>query len=137
MEIKVKANDFVALFSQTLKRKVIGKVADDSVSMASHSPRTRTTCGSRSIPSPSTCQVRPTFQRSPAERRQPHHSKFELIRTDEVLEERRDSLIKVVDVKKFQDFMKAFKSPREAVPHLEDVQISDETIDDFEHFFFR
>jgi len=31
MEIKVKANDFVALYSQTLKRKVIGKVTDDSV----------------------------------------------------------------------------------------------------------
>lgn len=31
MEIKLKANDFVALYSQTLKRKVIGKVTDDKV----------------------------------------------------------------------------------------------------------
>lgn len=54
-----------------------------------------------------------------------------------MLEESRDGLIKVVDVKKFQDFMKAFKSPREAFPHLAEVAISDDTIDDFEHFFFR
>ena len=71
------------------------------------------------------------------EGRQAHHSKFELIRTDDVLEERRDSVIKVVRVLRFQDFMKEFKSTKEGFPHLVDISISDETLDDFDVFFFR
>ena len=71
------------------------------------------------------------------ERRLPFHSKFELIKTESILEEPRTNVIKQVQIMRFLDFMKTYKNPKEAFPHLADVRVSDENLDDFEVFFFR
>lgn len=64
----------------------------------------------------------------------PFHSKFELVRTDERFEEKRDNIISVVEVLRFADFMKRVKEVREtSAPEA----VTDLNIDDFSTFFFR
>ena len=47
------------------------------------------------------------------EGRLPHHSKFELIRTDETAKEFRENVIKKVEVLRLVDFKQRYKHPNE------------------------
>ena len=72
------------------------------------------------------------------EGRQKYHSRFELIRTDESLEELKTNLLKKVKVMRFIDFMDQYKKPLEAFPHIALINESfDKCLDDFDVFFFR
>ena len=68
-----------------------------------------------------------------------HHSKFEIIRTDEEFDEDMSKVLKKVRVLKLSDFLREFKSnPHDdCFTHLSDVPISDKTLDEFDVFFFR
>lgn len=47
---------------------------------------------------------------------QPYHSRFELVRTDIRIDEQRDSILKVVQVLRFADYMKVAKQVKEESP---------------------
>ena len=70
--------------------------------------------------------------------RQDYHSKFELVRTDENLEETRENIIKKVKVMNFKDFMDSYKNPLQSFPHVASLTADfDKCLDDFDVFFFR
>jgi hypothetical protein len=140
----LKLNDFVVVHSQTLGRKVVGKITElvsefvdiefccfkdpENVkfkiySLPEHLPGKHILSSAHSI--------------TLSGKRMYYHSKFELVQTVDELEEPRQNVTKEVKVLRFIDFVKSYKNPREAFPDLADVQISDANLDDFRVFFFR
>ena len=68
--------------------------------------------------------------------RQPYHSKFELLRTDETLKEFREHVIKKVEVLRLNEFKQRFKHPDLAFPNITSP-LPNERLDEVEVFFFR
>lgn len=69
--------------------------------------------------------------------RQPHHSLFELIRTDETLKEFKENIIKKVEVVRLPEFKKR-QSGLQLLQEFKEVsQIPNERLDEVDVFFFR
>jgi hypothetical protein len=70
--------------------------------------------------------------------RKEYHSIFELVRTNENLEEIRTNILKRVKVLNFKDFMDLYKNPLQSFPHLVSLTTDfHKCLDDFDAFFFR
>ena len=75
--------------------------------------------------------------------RLPHHSKYELIRTEEVAKEFKENAVKKVEVLRLADFKQRFKHPAaELLPHHHSkeglpLRLTSQTLDEADVFFFR
>lgn len=59
------------------------------------------------------------------------------MRTEQTLEVPKGNVIKKVQVLRFQDFKIQYKSLKDSFPHLVDVPIGPENLDDVDVYFFR